>query len=1254
MQVSCPDISKWYNSIVPALDANAKDQNVVIPDIPIIDSQWIGEAVTKGHLAELTNEINDLNSFEAGDFFEQSIKFYGEFPPNSGKLYGAGIQGDVQMIVYRKDLFARLNIEEPSTVQSLIDAGERIKNAGLTPLGFSAFWCGNTTGPAPPCYDETATIVNQFGWQRGGNTWNVTTYRVKGVLDSPAMAEGLKIAQRMWALGSKNTNGGFGQAIDEMCNGRAPIMIMWMGLGPVFTAPSCAQYANFGFMPIPPDESGRNVLSLGGMGLHLAARSPRLAEAKKFFFWLMSRPVQRRWAAAGGASLRKSVVATNEYINAQPYNLVFFRSYGLTRDIWNIPEYAQLLNILQEAYQDALLGLKTPEAALAEAATKQQAIIDFAYPFGPRGKPLATPKPPAAALSKLAIGLIVGGALFLVLLAVGLLLFQRRRSKTIVLKYQADLDEAGKKLTVAEKRANSYLINISDLTFGKRIGEGAMGEVFMGTFRDTPCAIKKLKSTHMSPASLENFKREARLTAGLRHPNCVLLLGAVCKAPDFDLVLEFMSNGSLYSVLHNEGIHIDRTLAAQFALEAAMGLNYLHLCDPPILHRDFKSLNCLIDESMTLKVSDFGLAEAKRQSSQKAEDVGSLYWMAPELLQDDARGREEDVATTMSDVYAFGIVLWEIFTRCTPYAPDAKTPAPTGVSVAARVAAREGYRPTIPPTVPSAIAALMQACWHDDPARRPAFKEIISTLQGVQSSFATGSTRSVMEHRAKAPTGTVAILFSDVESSTQLWDESPTGMREALGIHNLILRSLITKHNGYEVKTEGDSFMIAFQELANAVAFSRDSQSSLLRAEWPKAVTALSYAACVKDVSTGVTLYNGLRVRMAFTWGTPTCQLDPTTRRFDYFGQEVNRCSRIEALASGGQVLCSAAAAAAARSVSDVTFVSLGSVKLKGFSKEEEIFQCTFPETSKRNFAKALVQHSAVASSIQSLDSTGKSVPNAERNAMDGAISVFMKGQSWVIKWPELELGQMIGSGSFGEVFEARWRTQPVAVKRLFNQSLVGDAYIDLYAEIAVHSTLRHPNVVLFLGAVLEPPNISIVTALQSRGNLFTLLESGQLDNKAKKKIALDICNAMAYLHACNPPVLHRDLKSLNVLLNEDNVASITDFGFATVKASAQVTTSVGSAAWMAPECIKGIPYGPLADVYSFGIVLFEMFGSGKLSDLTGGLNSVALARRTLNGGRPDETLIKDPKIREIATRCWSADPKKRPTFEDLKKELKQ
>ncbi|KAF2739356.1 hypothetical protein EJ04DRAFT_607726 [Polyplosphaeria fusca] len=161
-----------------------------------------------------------------------------------------------------------------------------------------------------------------------------------------------------------------------------------------------------------------------------------------------------------------------------------------------------------------------------------------------------------------------------------------------------------------------------------------------------------------------------------------------------------------------------------------------------------------------------------------------------------------------------------------------------------------------------------------------------------------------LDNEVDAPMGEVSLVFTDIKNSTILWETYPIAMRSAIRLHNELMRRQLRIIGGYEVKTEGDAFMVAFPTVTSALLWCFTIQSQLLEVQWPQEILNSVNGQEVVDPD-GNVIFRGLSVRMGIHWGSPVCEVDPVTKRMDYFGPMVNRASRISSVADGGQITVS-------------------------------------------------------------------------------------------------------------------------------------------------------------------------------------------------------------------------------------------------------------------------------------------------------------------------------------------------------------
>ncbi|KAI5068274.1 hypothetical protein GOP47_0016619 [Adiantum capillus-veneris] len=261
------------------------------------------------------------------------------------------------------------------------------------------------------------------------------------------------------------------------------------------------------------------------------------------------------------------------------------------------------------------------------------------------------------------------------------------------------------------------------------------------------------------------------------------------------------------------------------------------------------------------------------------------------------------------------------------------------------------------------------------------------------------------------------------------------------------------------------------------------------------------------------------------------------------------------------------------------------------------------------------------------------------------------------IAWEELILKERIGAGSFGTVHRADWHGSDVAVKILMEQDFQDESLQEFVREVVLMKRMRHPNVVLFMGAVTKRPNFSIVTEYLPRGSLFRLIHRAgareMLDERRRIRMALDVARGMNYLHRLSPPIVHRDLKSPNLLVDKTWTVKVCDFGLSRLKGNTFLSSrsAAGTPEWMAPEVLRDEPSNEKSDVYSFGVILWELV---TLQQPWGGLSpaQVVGAVGFQNRRLQIPTGLHD-QVTALIAACFDDDPRKRPSFASIMETLK-
>uniref|UniRef100_A0A915Q3T4 non-specific protein-tyrosine kinase n=1 Tax=Setaria digitata TaxID=48799 RepID=A0A915Q3T4_9BILA len=267
----------------------------------------------------------------------------------------------------------------------------------------------------------------------------------------------------------------------------------------------------------------------------------------------------------------------------------------------------------------------------------------------------------------------------------------------------------------------AWVVSHDRVRLKDELGQGVFGRVFKGILQVghtyQTVAVKTCVGQTSDKAKRASFLQEAKVMREYKHENLVQFIGIACQKEPLMIIVEFCGGGSLLKYLRKKGAHLGIATRYRFGKEASAGLKYLE--EKRCIHRDIAARNCLLTEqTLTLKICDFGLS-IKEQQTASSEILLPTKWLSPEAIQSMQ-------FTTKSDVWAFGVLLFEIFT-------DGSEPYPGMSNAQVREKLTDGskYRMEIPLDVPPGIMELIKKCWIEEPKQRPTFKEIHRTLTKI-------------------------------------------------------------------------------------------------------------------------------------------------------------------------------------------------------------------------------------------------------------------------------------------------------------------------------------------------------------------------------------------------------------------------------------------------------------------------------------------------------------------------------------------
>jgi serine/threonine protein kinase len=290
---------------------------------------------------------------------------------------------------------------------------------------------------------------------------------------------------------------------------------------------------------------------------------------------------------------------------------------------------------------------------------------------------------------------------------------------------------------------SQFHLRYTDLKLERSIGAGSYGEVWVGRTLNSNhnVAIKKLHRADADSTSLEMYCREVESLSSATHPFILPFIGFTTQSP-FCIVTKFIPNDSLFNALHEDPKSLQLTPLdlSVIAYGIADGMSYLHSIS--FIHRDMKSENILLDENKLPVICDFGSSRrVNPQEALKTGEIGTPNYMAPEFIRAEAY-------TQKVDVYSYGMILWEMLTRTTPFSGMVHS------QVIFQVIVKQA-RPEIPAGTPDALSSLIQSCWAADPGSRPEFSAIARAWKSGAVAFPGCDAKSFQSRVLTKPVPTV-------------------------------------------------------------------------------------------------------------------------------------------------------------------------------------------------------------------------------------------------------------------------------------------------------------------------------------------------------------------------------------------------------------------------------------------------------------------------------------------------------------------
>lgn len=329
-------------------------------DMIVGDSQWLGAASEAGHYVDLTQFFNENGVGEI--MAPATVKYYAEYPGNSGKYWAIPAEGDAVGWSYRKDWFedtaemaafaAKYGypLAVPTDWKQLRDIAEFFNRPDQGRYGV-AIYTDNS-------YDAMAMGFENALFSFGGELGDMTTYKVDGIINSDKAIAALDAYKELYSFTPPGWAKSFfvenNQAITENL---AAMSMNYFAFFPALLNESTNPNAkNTGFFANPAGPSGDRFAALGGQGISVVAYSEKQEESMKFLKWFIKDETQKRWAELGGYTASAKVLESPEFRTATPYNEAFYQTMFIVKDFWAVPEFAELLGQLNSRIYPHIVG----------------------------------------------------------------------------------------------------------------------------------------------------------------------------------------------------------------------------------------------------------------------------------------------------------------------------------------------------------------------------------------------------------------------------------------------------------------------------------------------------------------------------------------------------------------------------------------------------------------------------------------------------------------------------------------------------------------------------------------------------------------------------------------------------------------------------------------------------------------------------------------------------------------------------------
>eukprot|EP01137_Pigoraptor_chileana_P037482 Opistho-2@34630 len=724
-------------------------------DVILMDVIWVGD---------FADHLEDLNPYNVSSVTEGMFQSMVRNDIVDGRLVALPWFSDVGLLFYRKDLLRKYGFHSPPrTWVELRDMSMTIMDGEGNP---------NLWGFIGHMAEHEGLTCNVMEWMYAWGGGNLIERDRTVTLQNPRAEAALQFfydGLGKWIM-PQSVNYRTDDAKATWKAGNGVFVRNWPLLSSEMTALGNTTFA-WGASTLPAGPSGLSAGALGGWQMAVSKYSKHKAIAVEFAKFMVSESVQRA-RAVNDARMPTRTALYDETPVCSSLNICGVTLSHVARpSTVSAPNYLAMSRAIFKNVRSALAGEVTVSAMLVALKTDAEKVLGtYTAPIPETGS--------GSNNKDTIIGAVVacgGGSIIFIAVVAYMrrskkraLATQQKRARNVIdyndLSFEEVVGRGGfgevsrgkfRGTTVAIKKvlkSTSDAPSRNDATRTMQLGRNVMSPAHCTAVafddhlatapidRNEHSATSSNTSRRMHASTLSrlasrlNFMRssnnasdesekmsrklfmdEVDIMVSLRHPHIVMFIGC-CEEPELCLVTEFMPRGSVLEILQKEDAKMPWTRRLGMVLDAARGIQYLHTNNPIVLHCDLKAANLLVGDNYIVKVADFGLTKIAKKGMRAKN--GSHLYASPEAL----RGCEY---TVESDVYSFGIVMWEVLTAKIPYSDKLCSHS---IESVVHSIVESDIRPTIPRTPHTRYTAVMTQCWQKDPSKRPGIADVATQL----------------------------------------------------------------------------------------------------------------------------------------------------------------------------------------------------------------------------------------------------------------------------------------------------------------------------------------------------------------------------------------------------------------------------------------------------------------------------------------------------------------------------------------------